>query len=291
MRKGIILAGGSGTRLYPLTSVACKQLLPVYDKPMFFYPLSTLLECGCAEIMVIVRNEVDQEAISDLIPYDMFDVTFTIAIQPRPIGLADAFRIADNYGFIGPEDRVMMILGDNLFHGDGLGEQIREIARGARRAHIFFQHVREASQYGVAVFNEDGSLRTIDEKPTHPASNWAQTGLYIYDHTVVQIAKDLKPSTRGELEITDVNNTYLRMGALEYTKLSRGCCWFDMGTPRDLLGAGEYVATLQERQGILVGCPALAALRAGLTDEERVARWAKSFQNEYGDSIREWLES
>ncbi len=290
MLKGILLAGGANTRLYPLTLSVCKQLLPVYDKPMIFYPLSTLLTCGCQDIMVITRNERDQSSIMEMLPPALFGVKMRYVIQPKPLGLPDAFRIAKRHDFLGPQDYVVMALGDNLLHGAGLDTYLPLSANPRSGAKAFFHQVKDPQRYGVGCF-EGKELVDIVEKPDNPPSDWAQIGLYAYDYSVVQIAEDLQPSARGELEIVDVNKTYLQMGALEAYKLPPGTCWFDMGTPDALLEAGEYVATIQKRQGILVGCPALAALRSGLTDERRVAVWADQFDNEYGRSLRRHLQN
>jgi len=290
MLKGILLAGGANTRLYPLTLPVCKQLLPVYDKPMIFYPFSTLLTCGCRDIMVITRDERDQSAIMGMFPPAIFGVKMRYVVQPRPLGLPDAFRIAKRQSFLESHDYVVLMLGDNLLHGAGLSTFLQLPMNPRSGAKAFFHQVKDPQRYGVGRF-EGEKLVDIVEKPNNPPSDWAQIGLYGYDHSVMQIAGDLQPSDRGELEIVDVNRTYLQMGALEVHKLPRGTCWFDMGTPDALLEAGEYVATIQKRQGTLVGCPALAALQAGLTDERRVAAWADQFDNEYGHSLRRHLRS
>lgn len=286
MLKGIILAGGANKRLYPLTLATCKQLLPVYDKPMIFYPLSTLLERGCREILIITRSEQDQASMIELLPQATFGVKLVFAVQHHPAGLADAFRIADSRHFLSPGDCVMLILGDNFFHGAGFSYFLSGTTSHSLRAKVFFHRVPHANRYGVAEFNADQQLVRIIEKPVEPPSDWAQVGLYVYDYSVVNIVRDLKPSARGELEITDVNNTYLEMDALTHHKLPDGTCWFDMGTPEALLDTGQYVATIQNRQGTLVGCPAMAALKAGLTDIARAEAWAERFQNDYGERLR-----
>ncbi len=269
--KGIVLAGGAGSRLYPLTLVASKQLQPVYDKPMVYYPLTTLIEGGVREFCLISTPQ-------DLPRYrqlfgdgSRFGVTIDYREQARPEGIAQAFRIAET--FIG-SDPVTLILGDNVFYG---GETLQQaFAQFRAGATIFGYHVNDPERYGVVEFGPDGLARSIEEKPTRPKSSYAVPGLYLYDNQVVQIARDLKPSPRGELEITDVNLEYLRRGELRVCRLSRGFAWLDAGTSSSLHEASAYVQTIEKRTGIKIGCPEEAAFRRGFIDATRFAALVSS---------------
>jgi len=281
--RGIILAGGSGTRLYPLTRGVSKQLVPVYNKPMIYYPLSTLMLAGVRDILVITTPE-DQDAFRRLLG-DGREVGLSIqyAVQPRPEGIAQAFLIGAD--FVGSE-AVALALGDNVFYGHGLPEQLERAAGRASGATIFAYHVREPGRYGVVDFDASGRATGIEEKPERPRSSWAVTGLYFYDHRVVEIAAGLKPSPRGELEITDVNRAYLDLGALHVEKLGRGVAWLDTGTHESLLQASNFIQTLEERQGLMVACVEEVAFRRGYIDAEAVRRIAQTMRhNPYGQYL------
>jgi glucose-1-phosphate thymidylyltransferase len=258
--KGILLAGGSGTRLHPMTLAASKQLLPVYDKPMVYYPLSTLMLAGIREIMVISTPEDLPQFKRLLGDGGRFGVQFTYAVQPSPDGIAQAFLIAGDW-IAG--SACALALGDNLMHADNLSRLLRKAAAGEDGATVFAYHVRDPERYGVVNFDESGRPLDLIEKPTIPPSNWAVTGLYFYDRHVLELARGLRPSARGELEITDLNKIYLRAGTLRVERLSRGCAWLDAGTPDSLLQAATFVQTIQSRTGNLVGCPEEVAFRMG----------------------------
>lgn len=265
--KGIILAGGAGSRLYPLTLVASKQLQPVYDKPMVYYPLTTLIEGGVREFCLISTPH-DLPRFRQLLgDGSRFGVTFDYREQAKPEGIAQAFRLADT--FIG-SDPVTLILGDNIFWGgDAFQRAFSEFTGGAT---IFGYHVHDPERYGVVEFDATGKAISIEEKPQNPKSSFAVPGLYIYDNSIVQIARDLKPSARGELEITDVNVEYLRRGTLRVCKLARGFAWLDAGTSSSLHDASAYVQTIEQRQGIKVGCPEEAAFRRGFLSLDQLAQ-------------------
>jgi glucose-1-phosphate thymidylyltransferase len=267
--RGIILAGGSGSRLYPVTMGTSKQLVPVYDKPMIYYPLSVLLLAGIRDVLVITTPD-DASAFERLLgDGSQFGISLTYAVQPRPEGLAQAFVIGAD--FLGGE-RAALVLGDNLLYGPGLGFALRGFTE-VDGAQIFAYHVSDPTAYGVVEFDEDGRAVSLQEKPKRPRSNFAVPGLYFYDNGVVDIARGLTPSARGELEITDVNQAYLDQGRLRVTKLPRGTAWLDTGTPDTLMAAGEFVRTVELRQGLKIGCPEEVAWRAGLIgDEDLVAR-------------------
>ena len=285
--KGIILAGGSGTRLYPLTSVASKQLLPVYDKPMIHYPLATLMLGGIREILLISTPH-DLPRFRDLLrDGSQWGISIDYAEQPRPEGIAQAFVIGER--FIG-SSAVALVLGDNIFYGQQLGTQLAKSVLDNDGATIFAYPVRDPERYGVAEFDDTGRVVDIVEKPKHPKSNFAVTGLYIYDNGVVDIAKNLKPSARGELEITDVNVAYLRAGRLRAQVLSRGNAWLDTGTPDSLLEAANFVAVVEKRQGLKISCVEEIAFRLGYIDAIALRKLAESLKgSEYARYLMDVL--
>ena len=283
--KGIILAGGSGTRLYPLTQVMSKQLLPVYDKPMIHYPLGTLMLAGVRDVLVISTPHDLPRFREILRDGAQWGISISYAEQPRPEGIAQAFLVGEQ--FIGSSD-VMLVLGDNIFYGQGLGTQLKLRVAENEGATIFVYPVRDPERYGVAEFAADGPkgqggrVISIEEKPEHPKSNFAVTGLYIYDNRVVDIAKNLAPSPRGELEITDVNRAYLASSRLRAHVLSRGNAWLDTGTHESLLEAGDFVALVEKRQGLKISCLEEIAFRLGYIEEKAVRTLAESLRgNEY----------
>jgi glucose-1-phosphate thymidylyltransferase len=283
--KGIILAGGSGTRLYPMTKVVSKQLLPVYDKPMIYYPLSVLLLAGIREILIITTpqdSHLFQGLLSD---GSQLGVTFSYAVQEKPEGLAQAFLIGEE--FIG-NDSVCLILGDNIFYGQGFSPILKRSAEKNQGATIFGYQVRNPKQFGVASIDSEGKVTAIHEKPEKPESPWAVTGLYMYDSKVTSYAKTLTPSKRGELEITDLNNCYLRENALELTPLGRGFAWLDTGTQEGLLQASQFVATIEARVGMKIACIEEIAYRMGYIGKEKLLMQADEYgSSSYGDYMRE----
>jgi glucose-1-phosphate thymidylyltransferase len=280
--KGIILAGGTGSRLWPITKGVSKQLLPVYDKPMIHYPLSTLMAAGLREVLVITTPE-DSESFSRLLgDGSAWGMRIDYAVQPRPEGLAQAFLIAETF-LAG--DQAALILGDNLFYGRGLGRRLATLT-DQQGAHVFAYEVADPSEYGVVEFDADGVALSVEEKPARPRSNYAIPGLYFYDETVVDVAKSIQPSARGELEITAVNDHYLRAGTLTVTVLERGTAWLDTGTFRSLQDAGEFVRVMEDRTGTKVGCIEEIAWRNGwVTTDQLVALAQPLLKSGYGDYL------
>ena len=286
--KGIILAGGSGTRLYPLTMVTSKQLLPVYDKPMIYYPLSTLMLAGIREILIISTPEDTPKFERLLGDGSMFGLQLSYAVQKSPDGLAQAFLIGED--FIGA-DSVAMVLGDNLFYGSGLGTVLRQAARQEDRATIFGFKVEKPQQFGVVEFGDDGRVLSIEEKPESPKSNYAVTGLYFYDNRIVEFAKALKPSMRGELEITDINQMYLDKGSLDVRVLGRGYAWLDTGTIANLMRAAKFIQAVETLQGIKISAPEEIAYNTGWITAEQLMYSAKKYgKSEYGQHLQNVLE-
>lgn len=288
-RKGIILAGGSGTRLYPLTLSISKQIMPVYDKPMIYYPLSVLMQAGIREVLIITTPR-DSETFRNLLgDGSQWGMKFEYKIQEKPNGLAEAFIIGEN--FIG-EDNVAMILGDNMFYGEHLAEKLKDANEREDEATIFGYYVKDPRAYGVVEIDSDGKAVSIEEKPQDPKSNYAVPGLYFYTNDVIEIAKNVKPSARGELEITTVNEEYMKKGKLKVEKLGRGMTWFDTGTHDALIETASFVQTIQKRQGLQICCPEEIAFDNGWINAEQLSKLADKFiKTDYGKYLKDIAEN
>jgi glucose-1-phosphate thymidylyltransferase len=284
--KGIVLAGGSGTRLYPVTHATCKSLLPIYNKPMIYYPLSTLLLAGIRDILIISTPEDTPKFEHLLGDGSQFGVHLEYAVQPKPGGIAQAFLVGEK--FIGSSPSAL-VLGDNIFYGHDLAKDLRAASSKSTGARVFAYPVHDPERYGVVEFDSNGRALSLEEKPKQPKSRYAVTGLYFYDNTVVEIAKSLTPSARGELEITDVNKAYLNRGQLEVVVVGRGMAWLDTGTHESLMEASLYIQAIEKRQGLMVACPEEIAYRNGYISSSDLERIGRSMKNGYGDYLLQLL--
>jgi glucose-1-phosphate thymidylyltransferase len=280
--KGIILAGGKATRLYPITKGICKQLLPVYNKPMIYYPLSVLMLAGIREVLIISTTDALPRFKDLLGDGSTYGIAITYAVQDQPAGLAEAFLIGEE--FVG-DSKVCLILGDNIFFGHGLSDELQKAALNQTGATIFGFNVNDPCRYGIIEFDAAFKPVSIEEKPAVPKSNWAVTGLYFYDNSVIKVAKTIKPSSRGELEITDINSAYLRMNKLQVVRLGRGSAWFDTGTYDSLIDASLFIKTIEDRQGLKIGCIEEIAYRMKYIDREQLTCLAKGINTSYGDYL------
>jgi glucose-1-phosphate thymidylyltransferase len=284
--KGVVLAGGSGTRLYPVTHATCKSLLPIYNKPMIYYPLSTLMLAGIRDILIISTPDDTPKFEHLLGDGSQFGVHFEYAVQPRPEGIAQAFLVGEK--FIGSSPSAL-VLGDNIFYGHDLAKDLRAAGSKSTGARVFAYPVHDPERYGVVEFDSSGRALSLEEKPKQPKSRYAVTGLYFYDNTVVGIAKSLKPSARGELEITDVNKAYLNRGLLEVVVMGRGMAWLDTGTHESLMEASLYIQAIEKRQGLMVACPEEIAYRNGYISSDDLERIGRSMKNGYGNYLLQLL--
>ena len=284
--KGIVLAGGSGTRLYPITHATCKSLLPIYNKPMIYYPLCTLMLAGIRDILIISTPEDTSKFAHLLGDGQQFGIQIQYAVQPKPEGIAQAFLVGQQFVGTSP---CALVLGDNIFYGHDLQKDLREAGQRTSGASVFAYPVHDPERYGVVEFDRAGRALSLEEKPKRPKSRYAVTGLYFYDNQVVNIAKSLKPSARGELEITDVNKAYLERGQLEVVVMGRGMAWLDTGTHESLMDAALYIQAIEKRQGLMVACPEEIAYRSGYITAEQLESTGRSMKNGYGEYLLQLL--